>query len=46
MILTAIVKGLGKDEPSNNVRLAAANAMLNSLEFTKSNFSVEVLFLL
>ncbi|VDD97726.1 unnamed protein product [Enterobius vermicularis] len=41
MILTAIVKGLGKDEPSNNVRLAAANAMLNSLEFTKSNFSVE-----
>lgn len=31
-----------KEEPSNNVRLAATNALLNSLEFTKSNFDKEV----
>uniref|UniRef100_A0A0M3J3D4 Importin subunit beta-1 (inferred by orthology to a human protein) n=1 Tax=Anisakis simplex TaxID=6269 RepID=A0A0M3J3D4_ANISI len=36
-ILTAIVHGIRKEEP-NHVRLAAANAMLNSLEFTKKNF--------
>uniref|UniRef100_A0A0N5AV98 Importin N-terminal domain-containing protein n=1 Tax=Syphacia muris TaxID=451379 RepID=A0A0N5AV98_9BILA len=41
LILTAIVKGLSKDEPSYHVRFAAANAMLNSLEFTKNNFSIE-----
>uniref|UniRef100_A0A915Q5Z0 Importin N-terminal domain-containing protein n=1 Tax=Setaria digitata TaxID=48799 RepID=A0A915Q5Z0_9BILA len=40
-ILTAIVHGLRKDEPSNHIRLAAANAMLNSIEFTKHNFSRE-----
>ncbi|VDM39749.1 unnamed protein product [Toxocara canis] len=40
-ILTAIVHGLRKEEPSNHVRLAAANAMLNSLEFTKKNFGNE-----
>lgn len=27
-----------KQEPSNHVRLAATNALLNSLEFTKANF--------
>lgn len=40
-ILTAIVHGMKKDEPSNNVRLAATNALLNSLEFTKANFDKE-----
>ncbi|KAG8566167.1 hypothetical protein GDO81_013127 [Engystomops pustulosus] len=40
-ILTAIIQGMRKEEPSNNVRLAATNALLNSLEFTKSNFDKE-----
>ncbi|XP_021959205.1 importin subunit beta-1 isoform X2 [Folsomia candida] len=40
-ILTAIVHGMKRDEPSNKVRLAATNALLNSLEFTKSNFDNE-----
>jgi importin subunit beta-1 len=40
-ILTAIVHGMKRDEPSNRVRLAATNALLNSLEFTKSNFDNE-----
>ena len=31
-----------KDEPSDYVRLAATNALLNSLEFTKANFEIEV----
>lgn len=31
-----------RDEPSNRVRLAATNALLNSLEFTRSNFDAEV----
>lgn len=37
-ILTAIVHGMRKDEPSNHVKLAATNALLNSLEFTRANF--------
>ncbi|XP_077863284.1 importin subunit beta-1-like, partial [Saccoglossus kowalevskii] len=37
-ILTAIVQGMRKEEPSNHVRLAATTALLNSLEFTKANF--------
>ncbi|XP_077997215.1 importin subunit beta-1-like [Glandiceps talaboti] len=37
-ILTAIVQGMRKEEPSNQVRLAATMALLNSLEFTKANF--------
>ncbi|KAF6036886.1 KPNB1 [Bugula neritina] len=40
-ILTAIVHGMKKDESSDYVRLAATNALLNSLEFTKANFDVE-----
>ncbi|CAL8101311.1 unnamed protein product [Calicophoron daubneyi] len=40
-ILTAIVRGMKKEEPSDNVRLAATNALLNSLEFTKHNFEVD-----
>ncbi len=42
MILTAIVQGMNKEEPSDRVRLAATKAMLNSLEFTKANFEKEV----
>ncbi|KAH3770842.1 importin subunit beta-1-like isoform X1 [Dreissena polymorpha] len=37
-ILSAIVHGMKKEEPSNHVRNAATNALLNSLEFTKANF--------
>uniref|UniRef100_A0A914D9W3 Importin N-terminal domain-containing protein n=1 Tax=Acrobeloides nanus TaxID=290746 RepID=A0A914D9W3_9BILA len=37
-ILTAIVHGMRKEEPSDHVRLAATNAMLNALELTKQNF--------
>ncbi|XP_055921820.1 importin subunit beta [Eupeodes corollae] len=37
-ILTAIIHGMRKQEPSNHVRLAATTALLNSLEFTKANF--------
>ncbi|KAF7269113.1 hypothetical protein GWI33_017862 [Rhynchophorus ferrugineus] len=37
-ILTAIVHGMRVSEPSNHVRLAATQALLNSLEFTKANF--------
>ena len=31
-----------RDETSNHVRLAATNALLNSLEFTRANFEKEV----
>ncbi|XP_056870485.1 importin subunit beta-1 isoform X2 [Takifugu flavidus] len=41
-ILTAIIQGMRKEEPSNNVKLAATNALLNSLEFTKANFEKEM----
>ena len=41
-ILTAIVHGMKRDEPSNHVRLAATNALLNSLEFTRANFEKDV----
>lgn len=40
-ILTAIIQGMRKEEPSNQVRLAATKALLNSLEFTKANFEKE-----
>ncbi|XP_042897818.1 importin subunit beta-1 isoform X1 [Parasteatoda tepidariorum] len=40
-ILTAIVHGIRKDEPSDHVKLAATTALLNSLEFTKANFEKE-----
>lgn len=40
-ILTAIIHGMRKNEPSNHVRLAATNALFNSLEFTKANFDKE-----
>lgn len=41
--MTAIIQGMRKEESSNNVKLAATNALLNSLEFTKANFDKEVL---
>ena len=41
-ILTAIVFGMKKEEPSDHVRLAATNALLNSLEFTRANFDKDV----
>lgn len=40
-ILTAIVHGIRKDEPSDHVKLAGTNALLNSLEFTRANFEKE-----
>lgn len=40
-ILTAIVHGMKSSEPNEHVRLAATNALLNSLEFTKQNFDRE-----
>ncbi|CAF4758012.1 importin subunit beta-1 isoform X1 [Pieris napi] len=41
-ILTAIIHGMRSAEPSNHVRLAATQALLNSLEFTKANFEKDV----
>ncbi|XP_074627708.1 importin subunit beta-1-like [Acropora palmata] len=41
-ILTAIVSGMRKEEPNIQIRLAATNALLNSLEFSKQNFEREV----
>lgn len=41
-VLTAIVHGMRPEEASANVRFAATNALLNSLEFTKTNFENEV----
>lgn len=40
-ILTALVNNIKKDEPSNDIKLAAATALLNSLEFTKANFDTD-----
>ncbi|XP_017120939.1 importin subunit beta [Drosophila elegans] len=41
-VLTAIIHGMRKLEPSNHVRLAATTALHNSLEFTKSNFEKDM----
>ena len=41
-ILTAIVHGMREGEPSLHVRLAAINALLNSLEFAGQHFEQEV----
>ena len=41
-ILTAIVHGMKREEPSDHVRLAATNALLNSLEFTKANLRLNL----
>ena len=41
-ILTAVVHGARRDEPSPQVQLAAMNALFNSLEFVRDNFEREV----
>ncbi|KAG1378661.1 hypothetical protein G6F60_015277 [Rhizopus arrhizus] len=41
-ILTAIVQGARSEEPSPEVRMAAINALINSLDFIKANFEREV----
>ncbi|PCH43053.1 ARM repeat-containing protein [Wolfiporia cocos MD-104 SS10] len=40
-ILTAVIQGARKEEPSPEVQLAAINALLNSLEFVRENFERE-----
>lgn len=40
-ILTAVVKGANKDEPSSAVRLAAISALYDSLDFVRENFERE-----
>ncbi|KAG0300028.1 karyopherin beta [Dissophora globulifera] len=40
-ILTAVVQGARKDEPSEAVRYAAISALYNSLEFVEENFKRE-----
>lgn len=37
-ILTAVVQGMRADEPNNEVKLSAAKALDNALEFAKANF--------
>jgi len=41
-ILTAVIQGARKEEPSAQVQLAAINALFNSLEFVRENFEREV----
>ena len=41
-ILTAVIHGARKDEPSSQVKLVALRALLNSLEFVRDNFEREV----
>ncbi|KIJ60940.1 hypothetical protein HYDPIDRAFT_169967 [Hydnomerulius pinastri MD-312] len=40
-ILTAVIHGARKDEPSSEVQLAAVHALYNSLEFVRENFERE-----
>jgi importin subunit beta-1 len=40
-ILTAVVQGARKEEPSTDVQTAAINALYNSLEFIRDNFERE-----
>jgi importin subunit beta-1 len=40
-ILTAVVQGARKEEPSPDVQLAAIHALFNSLEFVRDNFDRE-----
>jgi importin subunit beta-1 len=41
-ILTAVIHGARKEEPSQEVQLAAIHALFNSLEFVRENFDREV----
>lgn len=41
-ILTAVIHGARKEEPSSEVQRAAINALYNSLEFVRDNFDREV----
>jgi hypothetical protein len=41
-ILTAVVHGARKEEPSTDVQLAAMQALFNSLSFIRENFEREV----
>lgn len=38
VMLTAIVQGMRKEEPDNEIRLAATNALFNALLFANENF--------
>ncbi|EJD04944.1 ARM repeat-containing protein [Fomitiporia mediterranea MF3/22] len=40
-ILTAVIHGARKEEPSTEVQLSAINALYNSLEFVRDNFERE-----
>jgi importin subunit beta-1 len=40
-ILTAVVQGARKEETNNDVRVAAINALSDSIEFVRSNFDNE-----
>ncbi|KDQ54461.1 hypothetical protein JAAARDRAFT_38128 [Jaapia argillacea MUCL 33604] len=40
-ILTAVIQGARKEEPSSEVQLAAIHALYNSLEFVRENFDRE-----
>ncbi|KAG1798067.1 armadillo-type protein, partial [Suillus plorans] len=40
-ILTAVIHGAHKEEPSSEVQLAAVHALFNSLEFVRDNFDRE-----
>jgi len=40
-ILTAVVRGMVKEEADDNVRLAATQALTNALEFAQTNFNNE-----
>lgn len=41
-ILTAVIHGARKEEPSSDVQQAAISALYNSLEFVRDNFEREV----
>jgi len=41
-ILTAVIHGARKEEPSSEVQLAAIHALYNSLEFVRENFDRDV----